>query len=145
MAKVIIAFDPKQIAELGQRKGTTICSIFEPGSSYVDSEAYEGTRFDSNVYGAVGGVRDKSAYAVTNVPMSVPLAQFNMAVLAEPDSNGVRKYEFQTEDHKEIAYYKQLGFDMAEQGFTVTIEETKAAAGDDSKTEAGTGSNDGEG
>lgn len=129
MSTVKIVFDPRKVAKPAEGEGTSVCAIFNPESSYVDGKAYEGSRFDSNVPG-LGNTNAPEPYASTSVPMSTPLAQFKMATQASVDpGTGVRTLTFEVDDYKEAFYYKQLGEDMKDQGFAVTITEREASSG----------------
>lgn len=128
MSTVKIVFDPRKVARPADTESTSVCALFNPESSYVDGAAYDGSRFDSNVPGL--GIMDApEPYASTSVPMSTPLAQFKMATQATADTHtGVRTLSFEVDDYKEAFYYKQLGEDMKDQGFTVTVTETAKAS-----------------
>lgn len=123
------------------RNGMEIARIFVPKASYVDSEVFtkgltvEASDAEEQIYG-------KSIYA-TNVdgwgrlpgllPMAsttVPFAEFERAVAvaaaakaADAKNTGV---EFEVEGYKEELYWTQMGENMKEQGFEVTVgdEET---------------------
>lgn len=98
-----------------------ICRIYEPDNAYIDMKAYDGTVYDTNVDG-FGNVSVPEPYASTSIPFPVPLAQFKLAAVG--DGNTV---EFKVNDYAEAFYYKQVGLAMASQGFTVAVEEVKAA------------------
>lgn len=121
--KVKITFDPRKVAEQIPAPSANVCSVFEPNVSYIDSEDYEDTRYNSNVKG-FGDIEQVEPYASTSVPMSTPLAQFKLATQAQKvdDTTGVRELTFDVEDYKEAFYYLQLGEDMKEQGFAVEVE-----------------------
>ena len=121
--KVKITFDPRKVAEQIPAPFAPVCSVFEPNASYIDSEDYEATRYNSNVKG-FGDIPQVEPYASTSVPMSTPLAQFKLATQAQKvdETTGVRSLEFNVEDYKEAFYYLQLGKDMEEQGFAVEVE-----------------------
>ena len=125
------------------RNGMEIARIFTPNASYIDSDVYmnglkiEASDAEEEVYG-------KSIYA-TNVegfgrlpgllPMAhttVPFAQFERAVAvaaaakaAGEDNEGI---EFEIEGYKEELYWNQMGENMKDQGFEVTIGEADADA-----------------
>lgn len=128
MSIVKIVFDPRKVARPADTESTSVCALFNPESSYVDGAAYDGSRFDSNVPGL--GIMDApEPYASTSVPMSTPLAQFKMATQAKANAHtGVCTLIFEVDDYKEAFYYKQLGEDMKDQGFTVTVIETAKAS-----------------
>ena len=105
-----------------------ICRIFAPKSSYVDTAAYAGTVYDTNVDG-FGANAPLEPFASTSVPFPVALAQFKLAVVGANN-----EVTFDVADYKEAFYYKTIGDQMADQGFTVTVGEVKT------QTFAGTGS-----
>lgn len=94
-----------------------ICRIYTPDNSYVDTEAYENTVYDTNV-GGFGSIDLLEPFATTSIPFPLPLAQFKLAVVAE---NG--EVEFEVFDYKEAFYYKQLGAAMYDQGFRIEVTE----------------------
>lgn len=120
---VKITFDPRKVATADVAPHANICNIFEPKNSYVETEGYAGTRYNANVKG-FGDITQDDSYANTHIPMSVPLAQFNLATQAQvvDEETGVRELTFVVDDYKEAFYYNQLGKDMADQGFTVKVE-----------------------
>lgn len=128
MATVKIVFDPRKVAKPQVEASANVCAVFDTEASYVDSQDYEGTRYDSNVPGM--GIMDAvEPYASTSVPMSTPLAQFKMTTLAPANElTGVRELSFEVSDYKEVFYYKQLGEDMKDQGFEVTVTDSEEAA-----------------
>lgn len=125
--KIKIVYDPRKVAESEPRKEANICNTFEPGNGYTDTEAYEGTRFDANKYGMDAVVDNANHLAQTHIPMSVPMAQINMAIMAKPQDDGTHVYEFEVAEYKEAVYYKQIGVALADQGFTITVEDGAAA------------------
>lgn len=120
------------------RNGMEIARIFTPNASYIDSDVYtnglkiEASDAEEEVYG-------KSIYA-TNVegwgtlpgllPMAhttVPFAQFERAVAAAAAAKAAGKdntgIEFKVEGYKEELYWNQMGDNMKDQGFEVTVGE----------------------
>ena len=55
-------------------------------------------------------------HASTGIPLPVPLAQFKLAVVGEDN-----QVTFDVDDYKEAFHYQQLGEQMADQGFEVTV------------------------
>lgn len=103
-----------------------ICRLFVPSNSYVDTPAYEGTVYDTNVDG-FGKIDLMEPYASTSFPFPVPLAQFKLAVVGEDDEDtGGKKVEFEVATYMEAFWYKQAGVALADQGFTVTVEDASA-------------------
>lgn len=113
-----------------------ICRLFVPENSYIDTPAYEGTVYDTNVDG-FGKIDLMEPFASTSFPFPVPLTHFKLAVVGEDDKeSGGKKVEFEVATYMEAFWYKQAGVALADQGFTVEISETKADASqnDASKT-----------
>ncbi len=110
---------------------SSICRMYEPNNSYIDTKAYEGTVYDTNVEG-FGKINLMEPYATTSFPFPVPLAQFKLAVLGEDvkDSGGNitgKKVTFSVESYMEAYWYIQAGFALADQGFTVEVEDETSA------------------
>lgn len=104
-----------------------ICRLFVPNNSYVDTPAYEGTVYDTNVDG-FGKIDLMEPYASTSFPFPVPLAQFKLAVVGEDDTtSGGKKVEFEVASYMEAFWYKQAGDALADQGFTVVITDTSTS------------------
>lgn len=114
-----------------------ICRLFVPSNSYVDTPAYKGTVYDTNVEG-FGKIDLMEPFASTSFPFPVPLAQFKLAVVGEndEDSDG-KKAEFEVATYMEAFWYKQAGVALADQGFIVDVSEIKAdtSKAETSKTE----------
>lgn len=112
-----------------------IASMFVPCGSYVDSavmvdggpirdpedKQYEKSIYATNVDGW-GSYEVQEPFATTSIPLSVPMAQFKLATVADQEDEKGNKYvEFDVEDYKEAFYYKELGLQMADQGFIVEV------------------------
>lgn len=136
MSKIKIVYDPSKVAESKPRKQANICNTFEPGNGYTDTEAYEGTRFDANVYGMDAAVERANHMAQTHIPMSVPMAQLNMAVMANKQPDGTHVYEFEVTDYKEEVYYKQIGDQLKDQGFTISVSSSNSSSPANSGSDA---------
>lgn len=102
---------------------TPICSLYNPGDSYIDTNAYKDTVYDTNVPG-FGKINLMEPYASTAFPFPVPLAQFKLAVIGEDDGTAGKKVEFTVDSYMEAFWYKEAGAALADQGFTVTITES---------------------
>lgn len=96
-----------------------ICGIFDPKNSYIDTAAYEGTVYDTNVEG-FGTIEAVEPFATTSVPYPVALAQFKTAVVGTDNT-----VEFTVDDYKEAFYYMTIGEQLADQGFEVTVVEAE--------------------
>lgn len=109
-----------------------ICSIFVPTNSYIDTEAYAGTVYDTNVEG-FGAIDLLEPYASTSFPYPVPLAQFKLAVIGtdvldgDDQPTGAKTVTFTVDTYMEAFYYIEAGKALADQGFTVTAEEVTGA------------------
>ena len=124
----------KGIEPTPERISSSICSIFVPTSSYIDSEVYmEGgpvgddpllygkSVYATNVRG-FGSIPMVEPYATMSIPFPVPLAQFKLAVVADDvDEEGFPYVEFEVDDYKEAFYYKEVGNAIADQGFEVAV------------------------
>lgn len=105
-----------------------ICRLFVPENSYIDTPAYEGTVYDTNVDG-FGKIDLMEPFASTSFPFPVPLAQFKLAVVGEDDEEtGGKKATFEVATYMEAFWYKQAGVALADQGFTVEVGESGSAA-----------------
>lgn len=100
-----------------------ICALYFPTNSYVDTPAYEGTVYDTNVPG-FGSVPVMEPYASTSFPFPLPLAQFKVAVVGEDGESG-KECEFTVDTYEEAFYYMEAGAALKDQGFTVTVTETE--------------------
>ena len=97
-----------------------ICALFVPTNSYIDTPAYEGTVYDTNV-GGFGSINIMEPYATTSFPYPVPLAQFKLAVVGEDDGEGGKQVEFTVDTYEEAFYFAAAGKVLVDQGFTVTV------------------------
>ena len=131
-------------AEAAALKATQpICPVFGKNVSYVDTPAFAGTAYDTNVEGW-GKHACVEPYASTGMPFPAALAQFKLAAIGteiKDEAGNVIGHEitFTTEDYKEAFFYAQLGAQMADQGFVVECPELKPAAdeADDEASDAG--------
>lgn len=119
-----------------------ISRIMVPTSSYIDSavyreghpaetvttvspefefEGYGKSIYATNVLSGIDSIPMPDIWSESTVPMSVPLAQFRMAVVGEDDGNGGKTRSFDVEDYKEAFYYMELGVQLKDQGFTVEV------------------------
>lgn len=132
---VTIKYDPSLINKDLMRKGANICNTFEPGGSYVDSEALEGSKLDSNHYGMDSSVPQADIYARTKIPSGgYPSPYFDLAVQAAntstTDSN--KGVSFEVDNYKEAMHFRQLAEDMKDQGFDITVEDADSESTDSS-------------
>ena len=98
-----------------------VCSCFYPSNSYVDTDPYDGTVYDTNVpgFGTWEGLVDYLS-KITNAPNI--LIMFKAAV-----RDG--EVEFEESDPKQVEYYKELGVALADNGFTVEVADSESAEG----------------
>lgn len=107
-----------------------ICATYVPTNSYVDTPAYAGTVYDTNVKG-FGTIDLMDPYADTSFPFPVPLAQFKLATIGTDvlDDNdqptGAKTVTFTVEDYADAFWYMEAGKALKDQGFTVTVEAVK--------------------
>lgn len=94
-----------------------ICATYVPSNSYVDTAAYDGTVYDTNVDG-FGYIDPMEPYATTSFPYPVPLAQFKVAVVGTSNTA-----TFDVDTYMEAFWYMEAGRALASQGFTVAVEE----------------------
>ena len=109
-----------------QKAVMPICGEYVPDGSYIESEPYKGTAYDTKTHG-MGSIPLPEPYASEGIPAAYPSAvgKFHLAVIGKDN-----KVEFTVDDYKEAFYYKQLGDKLVTSGFTVTVAETSAAAAD---------------
>ena len=100
-----------------------IASLYVPSNSYVDTPAYAGTVYDTNVEG-FGQLNIMEPYATTSFPFPVPLAQFKLAVVGT-DGDGGKEVEFTVDTYEEAFWYMTAGNQLKDQGFTVTVTEAE--------------------
>lgn len=103
-----------------------ICALYVPTNSYVDTPAYEGTVYDTNVAG-FGKLNIMEPYASTSFPFPVPLAQFKLAVVGtdSEDVEGAKEVTFTVDTYEEAFWYMTAGAQLKDQGFTVTVTATE--------------------
>lgn len=99
-----------------------ICNIYVPTNSYIQTEAYAGTAYDTSTRGKVGYIDLMEPYATTSFPFPVPLAQFKVAAVGEGTPKEV---EFTVDTYAEAFWYIEAGKALADQGFTVTVAEAE--------------------
>lgn len=105
-----------------------ICRLYAPTGSYVDTPAYEGTVYDTNVEGW-GKIDVMEPYASTAFPFPVPLAQFKIAIIGQDvldedgKATGAKFVEFTVDSYMEAFWYTEAGRALADQGFTVEVTE----------------------
>lgn len=90
-----------------------IFATYAPTNSYVDTAAYDGTVYDTNVKG-FGSIAAAEPFASTSFPYPVPMAQFKVAATGSLVS-------FIVDDYKEAFYYEETGKALAAQGFSVAV------------------------
>ncbi len=102
------------------------CKLHVPSSAYVDTVAYKGTVYDTNVEG-FGKIDLMEPFASTAFPFPVPFSQFKLAIIGEDVKNeegeatGAKKVTFKVDTYMEAFFYKEAGVALADQGFTVEV------------------------
>lgn len=114
--------------DIADRPANSICNIFAPGGSYIDTPAYEGTCYDTNVHGwgKLNGLR----------PMANTVTRFawleRAAIAAVEASKKATTAEEFTKlnvgvtfdlgnDYMEKLYWMQMADNVASQGFVITV------------------------
>lgn len=150
--KVTIQYTGPAVDNMFENMTSTICDIFQPQNGYVNSPVYQegfpnggSIATGDQVYGKSiyatnvpgwGTIPAVEPYATTSIPLPVALAQFKLAAvgdeMVDDETHEVigHEVEFEVEDYKEAFYYKTLGIQLADQGFTVTVEAVEAANAD---------------
>ena len=139
-----------------------ICRIYAPEKSYIDTPVYEGTdvpykevpeigedgnptgknvavpAYGKSIYATNvkhwGELPIPEPYASTSIPFPIPLAQFKVAMVGEPNTDAEGKeipgshVTFVVDDYSEAFYYKQAGVALKSQGFSVEVEAVDADA-----------------
>lgn len=91
-----------------------ICATFKPTGAACDLPAFEGTYYDTNVYGWDPAMTIEEYMADQTAHPGV------IAALRAAMSKGEFVIEFPTED--DILYYGELAPALADQGFTITVD-----------------------
>lgn len=118
---------PNPAVEIEAIPTAQICPTFPLAGSYIDTPAYAGTIYDTNVEGW-GTIPAVEPYASTGIPVPGVLGQLKLPVNAlatkvEDEETGAITYElkFDVEDYKEANYFAQLAPAVKEQGITITV------------------------
>lgn len=122
---VTIYHVPALAATPATDKSVEICSVFAMGNSYVDTAAYEGTVYDTNVEGN-GTTVVPEPYATTMVPLPTVLAQISVGTIGEDatyNSLPAKKVEIEVEDAKEVLYYKTVKAQIEDPSIVIEIAE----------------------
>ena len=127
MASITIKYTAPEAPVAGQV--APICSLMLPNGSYVDLDVYDGTVWDTNVYG-IGDWEGLVEYLgkISHTP--------NILIMFKAAARD-GEVTFEEEDYKMVEYLKELGAALAEFGFTVD-------AGDGASEEGGEGKDGGE-
>ena len=108
------------------RFASPISPLYCPTNSYIHTDAYEGTVYDTDVKG-MGSIAPVEPYASTAFPFPVSMAQFKLAtvgtdVIGEDGvATGAKEVTFEVDNYAEAFWYMQAGEELADQGFTVTV------------------------
>lgn len=110
------------------RIANQICGMFDIKGSYIDTAAYSGSVYDTNVEGW-GYIAALEPFKTTSVPFPSPLAQFKLAVVGTDNS-----VTFTVDTYYEAFYYATIGEQLKDQGFTVTVAEVTPEEEDDDQS-----------
>ena len=90
-----------------------ICATFVPTNAAADNAAFDGTYYDTNVYGAIDGAPiDK--FFKDSIAHPGLIAALKLAV-----ENG--EYEFDTDDVDTIMYLEEVADAVVDQGFEIEV------------------------
>lgn len=90
-----------------------ICAIFVPTNAAADNAAFEGTYYDTNVYG-MGEAMSAEKFFKDSVAHPGLVAALKLAV-----EKG--EYEFETENESMIMYLEEVADAVADQGFEIEV------------------------
>jgi len=90
-----------------------ICATFVPTSAAADLPVFEGTYYDTNVYGLGEGMSIEAFFKASVAHPGLVLA------LKRAVEDG--EYEFETEDEKTIMYLEEVADAVADQGFEIVV------------------------
>lgn len=90
-----------------------ICATFVPTNAAADNAVFEGTYYDTNVYGMGEGMSAEKFFRDSVAHPGLILA------LKRAVEDG--EYEFDTEDEKTIMYLEEVADAVADQGFEITV------------------------
>lgn len=119
MAKITIAYTAPEAPKAA--KVAEICATFQPTNAAADLEVFDGTYYDTNVYG---------------FNLATSLEEFMAAQVAHPGvvaalraaiKDGSYVIEFPTED--DVLYWGELKPALVSEGFEVTIEGSDSSEG----------------
>lgn len=123
-----------------------ISRMYCPRNSYIDTPVYtqgypvdaesdDDREYTKSVYATNvegwGSTEVPEPYATTSIPFSSPLAQFKLAVVREDNV-----VTFEVDDYKEAFYYQTVGAQLADQGFTVTVESSSSSSDSESDSDS---------
>lgn len=100
--------------------GVGICRMFEPAASYVDSPAYAGSVYDTNVEGRGIATTHEEFMGMMNAHPGI------IAALRQAKANG--EITIETADWKDYVFAQEIAASLAEEGFTITATADEAAA-----------------
>ena len=90
-----------------------ICATFVPNNAAADLPVFEGTYYDTNVYGLGEGMSIEKFFKASVAHPGLVLA------LKRAVEDG--EYEFETEDEKTIMYLEEVADAVADQGFEIEV------------------------
>lgn len=90
-----------------------ICATFVPNNAAADLPAFDGTYYDTNVFGIGEGMKIEKFFADSVAHPGLILALKNAIKDGE--------YAWETEDEKTIMYLEEVAPAVADQGFEITV------------------------
>lgn len=106
------------------RQGLSIYPLFQPAGSYVDSTAYDGTVYDTNVkgFGELGGLEPMGSTTVKFAEYALAYRAAEAAQAAGTENTGVT---FEITGYEDELYWTQIGRNMVSEGYTTTITDVE--------------------
>ena len=90
-----------------------ICATFVPTNAAADNPAFEGTYYDTNVYGMGEGMSAEKFFKASVAHPGL------VAALKAAVENG--EYEFETDNGAMIMYLEEVADAVADQGFEIEV------------------------
>jgi hypothetical protein len=103
-----------------KRVGSNIARIFLPNNSYVDSIAYAGTIYDTNVegWGKLTGLLPMASTTTKFAQFERAAISYANAVLVGTDNTGVA---FDIDTYEDEIYWSQMATNLVDQGYYTKI------------------------
>lgn len=95
-----------------------ISPLFVPTTSYADSTPYEGTVYDTNVYG-IANAPLPHPFDTLSIPSGLPLWQIHLEGVDVSEG----KIEFTVQTDYEKLYWEEMARELADQGVVIKVED----------------------